>query len=160
MYFVKVFLLIVLLYVIFHAANSCSSRTPKETNSRRTTTKITSSKATIPTRTIFPGTQKCVDFRLNNNQIGFCSQILNYNCTQINNMLPSFFNQQNVTKKLSDIQSLLGEKCGCKNRTIELFCRYLFPECSINSENCDSLVTYEPNVTLPCSEYCHKLVNR
>ena len=161
MYFSKIFLLIVLLYITFHVANGWFFfRRRQRTNSRRTTNTATLSKATIPTSTIFSGTQKCVDFRLNNNQIGICSQILNYNCTQIINMSPSFFNQLNGTKKLNDIQSLLGEKCGCKNQTIELLCRYSFPQCSINSENCETSVTYTPNVTLPCSEYCHKLVNR
>ena len=159
MYFLKVFLLVVLLYVTFHVANGCISQRRSEINLRKPNPTALSN-AITPTSTIFSGTQKCVDFRLNNNQIGFCSQILNYNCTQIINMSPSFFNQLNVTKKLNDIQSLLGEKCGCKNQTIELLCRYSFPQCSINSENCETSVTYTPNVTLPCSEYCHKLVNR
>ena len=170
MYFVKIVLLIVLLYVTFHVANGCFPQRQQKTNSRKTTTptQTTNSKNyTIPTalssaitqaNAIFSGTQKCVDF--NNNQIGFCSQILNYNCTQIINMSPSFFYQLNVTKKLNDIQSLLGEKCGCKNRTIEFLCRYSFPECSINFKDCRIPVTYKPNVTLPCSKYCHKLVNR
>ena len=106
-------------------------------------------------------TQECEDYHRNlqpNAISDFCSQFLNYNCT--NRFMSQTHLFTSKEKNLMDILLLINEKCNCRNRTIELFCRYTLPECLINSTNCEIPDSYQPNVTLPCSQYCHKLVNK
>lgn len=137
--FVVCFLLL-LLSNVTHGCRSTPPPSPPQTSNTNTATTTT------------PLMKQCYNFQniseMNQNT-ALCSSKLIYNCTLNQPHIDFQFDITNIT-----------ENCNCKSRTNEFFCHYILPECSINSDNCETLQRDPPNVTLPCSHYCHQLFDK
>jgi len=113
--------------------------------------------------------QKCLKFtqfskNINITQASRCAPYLRNSCVSPENL--DIFND--VTQvKMADLEDILMEienrNCGCFNRSIEIFCRFLLPQCSIPElpiDQCAVSTCSLPIMTLPCSNYCKELISK
>ena len=119
------------------------------------------------TTTTSPKSQKCIKFSKAISdvpQISKCAPYLRHSCVSQDNLV--IFNDVTLNKmaKLEDIlMRIKSRNCDCSKRSIELFCRFLLPECSIPSlpiDSCDIPTCSQPVLKLPCSDYCNNLTAR
>ena len=123
--------------------------------------------SSITSRTTTPclSRRRCVEFDdVFNSSVSLfrtCALYLSGSCILFNEL------QMDSVSALfeSKLQTVSGEvtnRCNCRNRSIEFFCRYLLQGCSLRGANrtCSEVTCDEQMIERPCSGYCRSLFQR
>ena len=111
-------------------------------------------------------TPKCINYADVHNESLLvsraCAPILNGSC--VNEMDWIIFRNLTDTyeSELSIIANSIGRyDCNCRNRSVEILCRFLLPVCTIPGEqSCNASTCMQPQFEQPCSSYCENLTAR
>ena len=155
------FTLVILSFFILES-KACGNRNdpPRETNKPDESESETLS----PTTSCMPA-PKCINYDDVHNESLLvsraCAPILNGSC--VNEMDWIIFRNLSLTyeSELSKIaNSIERYDCNCRNRSVEILCRFLLPICTIPGEECNASTCMQPQFELPCSSYCQNLTAR
>ena len=156
------FTLIILSFFILQSKacgrrNKPSSKTNRPEDSERQTPSPTTSCTPAP---------KCINYADVHNESLLvsraCAPYLNGSC--VNEM--DWIRFLNLTDTYeSDLLKIAKQSerydCNCRNRSIEIFCRFLLPICTIPGEqSCNASTCRQPRFEQPCSSYCANLTAR
>ena len=101
------------------------------------------------------------DNLLNNSNVirDNCATVLGEGCVYVDQMRLELTEEH--SSKLKNISQNIPSTCNCRNRSMEILCRLLFPECQCNtSATCPTSACEMPRIIQPCSGYCIAFLNR
>jgi len=128
------------------------------------------SSANMESTTTCPLIQQCVQFSQMYKEsmpmtlIDACVPFLFDSCISSDGLMQFINLSDTYLNNLTSIAgNILDNHCNCRNRSIELLCHFLFPNCSVKGYQCDSSVCpqqHQATLLRPCSSYCQNFTLR